>query len=433
MNTILTAVLLLVVSFSSGLREPQRTGSSGSWKKMASEAPVRFRSTIGAVAAGNRLVVWGGEVGGDTAEQPVSDGAVYDIDTDVWKKMAPAPIEGREHFTMVATDHQVIIWGGEDNPLGAIYDVERDTWRKIADAPITLGMEPYTSGIIGTRLLVWGIGRTRELNPVGGLYDLARDTWQKMASPPPSLKAIDGWPPLFYGHTFIVWGCPNSENAAQYGAVYDTDTDRWKEMSAAPIERRNWPASVLVGRHLVIWGGCDGPVEAHTGTSRSDGAIYDIEANSWKKMSESPLGPRWAPRAFAWGEKVVIWGGMGPAGDEMKFFYFDGAIYDPRTDTWETIPEAPLASDQARRLRTYGIFGYNPTPPTLQGDRLIVWCHDCSAVYDLATRRWTPMAPAPISGRDYHVSLLFGDRLLIWGGRDDSATRSDGAICRIGR
>lgn len=399
---------------------------------MSQTAPVKFRGTIGAVLSGNKIVVWGGETGGDTNEQPANDGAVYDIDRDIWIKMAPAPIEGREHFTMIGYGTNVLIWGGEDNPHGAIYDVAKNAWRKIADSPLSLGMEPFTSGIFGDKLLVWGIGRTRDLNPIGGIYDFARDAWSEMA-PLPLLKAIDDWPPLFYKNTFSVWGCPNSEKTGRHGAVYDLVKNEWKEMAVAPIERRNWPATVILDGKVIIWGGCEGPVEAHTGTSRDDGAVYDIEKDSWTKISPAPLEARWAPRSFAWGRKAVIWGGMGKAGNEAKFFYYDGAVYDYETDTWEKIPEAPLTSGRAREIYSYGIFGYNPTPPALYGDKLVVWSMFCRAVYDLGNKRWEEMPPCPIGGRDYHRSFIYGNKLVVWGGRDDKCSHSDGAIFEFAR
>jgi hypothetical protein len=106
----------------------------------------------------------------------------------------------------------------------------------------------------------------------------------------------------------------------------------------------------------------------------------------------------------------------------------DGAIYDLDTDSWQRIPEAPLNSEAARKIYSYGIFGYNPTPPSLLGDRLVVWSYYCHAVYDLRINTWTEMAPGPISGRDYHISLLRGNKLIIWGGRDEKNIYADGAI-----
>jgi hypothetical protein len=293
----------------------------------------------------------------------------------------------------------------------------------MADAPVTLGAESYTSGLINRKMLVWGIGKTSALNPVGGIYDIAADSWKRVADAP--IKAIDDWPPFFHKNKFIVWGAPGDEQTGHFGATYDIDKDSWKEVAKAPIARRNWSASVLFGSKLLIWGGCPGPVEAHTAGSQNDGAIYDIDKDTWKKMAEAPLSPRFFPRGFLWGNKVVIWGGL-----KDQFFY-DGAVYDPEKDAWEKIPEAPLKGEHPKELYSYGIFGYNPTPPDLAGDKLVVWSMHCRAIYDLAKKTWEEMEVGPIEGRDYHVSLLYGRKLLIWGGRDDKGVKADGSIYEI--
>ena len=73
-------------------------------------------------------------------------------------------------------------------------------------------------------------------------------------------------------------------------------------------------------------------------------------ARSWTKMSQAvPLG-----------NKLVVWGGENTS---------RAAIYDVEKDTWRSTAEAPLTSTQARELRPYGIFGYNPTPPGSSGEQ----------------------------------------------------------------
>jgi len=414
------------------LQEKKQQNEIGTWKKIP-KAPIgEPRSRIGKALVGNKLVVWGGT----KDDKPLSDGAVYDIDKGTWKKMPLAPIEGTEHFTMLPYGKKdVIIWGGEDYPYGAIYDTDKDEWKKMAAAPITLGMEPYTSGILGNKLLVWGIGNTHPLNSVGGIYDIDKDIWKKMVEPP-TIKAIDDWPPLFYKNKFIVWGAPSAVNGDRYGATYDIDKDEWKEMAKAPIQRRNWGAAILVGNKLIYWGGCPGPVEARMSECFSDGAVYDIDNDTWKKMAAAPIDARFWPRAFLWGNKVVIWGG-----DKDKF-YFDGAIYDVENDTWEKIPEAPLNAKQ--EIYNYGVFGYNRTPEGLLGNKLLVWGgqelilwggKDASvgAIYDLDKKTWQKMPKAPINGRDYQASFLYRNKLIIWGGRNDTAIYADGAIFDIGK
>jgi N-acetylneuraminic acid mutarotase len=418
---------------------------TGRWKRIPRAPLVSPRAVIGSVLTGNKLIVWGGE----KSDKPASDGAVYDLDRGAWSKMAPAPLEGHEHFTMLALgEDRVIVWGGESDPRGAIYDAVKNSWKRVADAPITLGMEPYTSGILQDKLLVWGIGVTSRQNAVGAVYDIDKNVWTKMPDAP--MLALDDWPAFFYKRKFVVWGGRSAGTDGVHGALYDVDTNTWKTIARAPLEiglnldpngkgrkeGRNWGATTLVGNKLVIWSGCPGPVVAQPRGSFADGAVYDIDTDTWKTMSKAPIEPRFFPRACAWGNKVVVWGGI------RDRFFFDGAIYDIEHDSWETIPDAPV---RARwDIYSYGLFGYNRAAPALRGSRLVIWggqedatsgAKDASvgAIFDLEKRTWERIPPGPIRGRDYHALFLSGNRLVIWGGRDASTVSLDGAIYEMGR
>jgi hypothetical protein len=425
----------------------------GSWKKIPKAPIVEARGTICSALVGNKLVVWGGTLN----DKPLSDGAVYDIDKGAWKKMPLAPIEGTEHFAMLPYgEKNVLIWGGEDYPYGAIYDTNKDEWKKMAVAPISLGMEPFTSAILGNKLLVWGIGVTRLENPVGALYDIDKDTWTKMPEAP--MLAIDDWPAFIYKNKFVVWGGRSPEKSDCHGAVYDIDSNTWKKMAPAPLEigitkepgdlkqgikaGRNWGASILVGNKLLIWSGCPGPLVAQPTLTFSDGAVYDIDNDTWKKMAPAPIEPRefannklWRG-ASSWGNKVVIWGGM------KDKFYNDGAIYDIEKDSWEKIPEAPVKSKQ--EIYGYGLFGYIRTAPGLLGNKLVVWGGQeqivwggkdptVGAIYDLEKKKWELMEKCPIVGRDYHHPYFYENKLIIWGGRDATTRYTDGAIYDFGK
>ncbi|MCX6227382.1 MAG: hypothetical protein NTV01_22035 [Bacteroidia bacterium] len=426
--------------------EKENNQRTGSWKKIT-QAPLAVpRTIIGTVIVGNKLVVWGGEGKGD---KPVNEGAIYDIDRDTWKKMSAAPLVGAEHFTMLAYGkNQVIIWGGEKYPFGAVYDVDKDAWKKIAESPMSLGMEPYTSKIVGNKLVVWGIGQSGRENPVGGVYDIEKDRWTMMPDAP--MLALDDWPAFFYQNKFVVWGGRRTEKDDCHGAIYDLENNTWKKMTPAPLEigptknpndiskgipaGRNWGGSVLVGNKLVIWSGCPGPITAQPSLSFSDGAIYDIDRDSWEKIAKAPIEPRFYPKAYAWGNKVVIWGGINGK------FCFDGAIYDLETDAWEKIHDAPVQAKQ--EIYSYGLFGYNRAAPELWGNKLIVWGGQeqivfggkdvvVGAIYDLEKKIWEVIPQAPIKGRDYHASFIYGNKLIIWGGHDDESVCCDGAIFEL--
>ena len=55
------------------------------------------------------------------------------------------------------------------------------------------------------------------------------------------------------------------------------------------------------------------------------------------------------------------------------------------------------------------------------------------AIYDLEKKVWQEIPKAPINGRDYQASFLSGNKLIIWGGRDEATIYADGAIFEIGK
>lgn len=93
--------------------------------------------------------------------------------------------------------------------------------------------------------------------------------------------------------------------------------------------------------------------------------------------------------------------------------------------TWRELPAAPLAA----RSGHVAVWA---------GDRLIVWG---GARYDVGQRRpvprgdgaaladgaWSALTPSPLSARRDAAAVWTGRELLVWGGRDATGHRDDGA------
>ena len=96
--------------------------------------------------------------------------------------------------------------------------------------------------------------------------------------------------------------------------------------------------SVQADSKVLIWWGRRN-METHW-PAYGDGALYDVEGDSWKSISyiKSP-----SPRAFSsgvWtGNQLIIWGGS----DETSVLS-DGSSYDPYVDSWSPISPAPIGS-----------------------------------------------------------------------------------------
>lgn len=111
----------------------------------------------------------------------------------------------------------------------------------------------------------------------------------------------------------------------------------WRALPRAPIDGRIGPGVVWTGKEVIVWGGVirqrSVPVAA-TG----DGAAYDPSTDSWTDIAQAPAGVEGGGGdAAPWtGSAAVFWAGNSPDGPAA------GGVYDPRTDTWRALPDGPL-------------------------------------------------------------------------------------------
>ena len=182
---------------------------------------------------------------------------------------------------------------------------------------------------------------------------------------------------------------------------------RWEEVPGAPIPPRDEPAMVWTGSELVVWGG-HAPGGDPSGT-KDDGAAYDPSTRTWRKLPDGPLGPRSSMIGVWTGTEVLLWGGWSsdapaPPPPETRsedgrvtvsgrisispggtHGYADGAAYNPATDTWRSIPEAPIDSRIGEGVAWTGsemlVIGGVSTPSEGEDGPI-------GAAYDPATDTW---------------------------------------------
>mgnify|MGYP001453254427 CR=1 FL=1 len=195
-------------------------------------------------------------------------------------------------------------------------------------------------------------------------------------------------------------------------------------------------------------GGSDGPAE--------DGGCEDSGSHhvgAWQPMALGPLAPRTNPLMVWAGDgqgngKVFIWGGRNP-GNGMQLA--DGAVYDPRVDTWTTVASAgapasvvgQVAVWTGTRVLVWGgasslqtpVQSYDPianswaagATPSLQftsamfatwtGRKMLVLEFGQGALYDPSTDTWTIMNQmgAPCDNQE-GTSVWTGTQWIVWGG-----------------
>lgn len=107
-------------------------------------------------------------------------------------------------------------------------------------------------------------------------------------------------------------------------------------LGRVPLAARENPVAVSTGREVIIWGGDDG-----AGHFFADGAAYDLATGRWHRIAAAPIPGR-ADAVAAWvDDRMIVWGGIGahPGPRGLN----NGASYDPATDSWQVIMQAPGA------------------------------------------------------------------------------------------
>ena len=188
----------------------------------------------------------------------------------------------------------------------------------------------------------------------------------------------------------------------------------WTKLPSPPEVRSVTAATAWTGDELIVWGGY-----VYTGFSdevpRSDGFIFDAHAREWGQIAPSPLGPRILP-ASAWtGDEMLIWGGTDR---DLTGFFDDGAAYDPETDTWRRLPPAPISPRAPLSVWTSSEFILWGTAARMQ-PRL----RD-GASYDPVTNAWREIAPAPIELTDASASWT-GKEMIVFGAALHGGNKSE--------
>ena len=120
----------------------------------------------------------------------------------------------------------------------------------------------------------------------------------------------------------------------------------------------------------------------------------------------SPLGQAGRDSMLAvWtGRYLVVGGGDSPSGRQK-----DAAAYDPVTNSWMRLPDAPVG------------FEGNGTAPDIWTGASVITIEDAvpggrPLSLDLTTRSWSLGPKAPVPGRQEAREFWTGSQVLVWGG-----------------
>jgi beta-lactamase regulating signal transducer with metallopeptidase domain/N-acetylneuraminic acid mutarotase len=295
--------------------------------------------------------------------------------------------------------------------IGTVDGLGLDQWRRgptIAPYPRTAHTVVWT----GRELITWGGGVQNRFLRDGARYDPVADKWRRISTNCP-LAGRWNHAAVWTGKEMIVWG-GRAHFSSKYnyddGAIYNLEKDTWRPMSTdgAPAARSQ-VSYTWTGREFIVWGG-----RGDNDCSFNDGAKYDPETDTWKRMADCPeLESRHNTPVVWTGSEMLIWGGSSWNGSN-SFSFDNGASYDPAEDSWKMLPKQGAPTSRTKHTAIW------------TGTEMIVWggvhyssgeYYNTGASFNPTLNRWKPLPVSEvISHRSAHLAAWTGTEMIIWAG-----------------
>lgn len=158
-----------------------------------------------------------------------------------------------------------------------------------------------------------------------------------------------------------------------------------------PLAPRGGASAVWTGKEMIVWGGCEDEL---CETRFADGAAYNPDTDTWRRMPEAPIPGRWYHLSTWTGSEMLVVGGSQSNRT--------GAAYSPESDSWRLLPDTPFAVGYERpdgaALRDY-------VGAVWTGDQYVIWSphSDQVAAYSPDSDSWSDL---PSTGLDVDLGVL---------------------------
>jgi len=253
-----------------------------------------------------------------------------------------------------------------------------------------------------------------------GLFPLIMDAQESMPAMPgkwQSVASTDGSEPVQrheaafvrIGKRFYLLG----GRGIRPVSIYDTGTSTWSEGAAPPVEIHHFQPVVYKNKVYII-GALTGPYPGETPLPKV--IIYDPASDSWSEGATIPEGRRRGSAGLSvYKNKIYIACGIkdGHRGDHKKWL----DSYDPRTDTWEVLPDAPRARDHFQTVRIknklYLVGGRRSAAP----DNVFNDLEGKVDVFDLKKKQWSTIVDElPTKRAGLFLTVIPKNKIVVLGG-----------------
>lgn len=200
-------------------------------------------------------------------------------------------------------------------------------------------------------------------------------------------------------------------------SIFDTKTETWSEGKEPPLEIHHFQPVVYNDKVYII-GALTGKYPGETPIPKI--MIYDPAQDAWSEGATIPEHRRRGSTGLSvYKNKIYVACGIkdGHRGDHKKWL----DVYDPRTDTWEELPDAPIARDHFQAIRVknklYLIGGRRSDAP----DNVFSDLEGKVDVFDLKKETWSTLdEELPTKRAGLFLTLVPKKKIVVLGGETGS-------------
>lgn len=196
---------------------------------------------------------------------------------------------------------------------------------------------------------------------------------------------------------------------------YDPKKDAWTVKGQPPLEMHHFQA-VSYNKEIYVMGAFTGPFTDEKPIPNL--YIFNPEKNTWRQGPAIPEDRlRGAAGAFTFNDKLYLVCGIREGHHKGHIAWFDE--FDPKTNTWKRLPDAPRARDHASVALLEGklyVAGGRQTPERQLKNRAVPEMD----IYDFNTGKWTTaVSPLPTL-RAGNSTIVFEKKIVVLGGESDT-------------
>ncbi len=262
---------------------------------------------------------------------------------------------------------------------------------------------------VGNQLFLFG-GRKKQSLEV---YDIKTNQWKKAASVPMEMhhfQAIE-----YKGEIYVLGAFTGDyphETPIPRIYIYNPKKDKWREGAEIPAGRRRGAAGVTVYKDKIylVCGITDGHWDGHV-TWLDE---YDPKTNTWKVLPDAPRG-RDHFQAAVVGDQMLVAGGRRSTqkiGRVLDLTIGEVDVYDFKNATWKTLPASQNIPTQRGGC----------TSVTL-GEQILViggespqkLAHNQTEAFNFKTNTWQTLSPLK-TGRHGTQAVVYKDKIYIVAG-----------------